>query len=496
MPATGPFYRRHPDLLTAAHIRSSVEYERQHMIPDPIGLRDIKESATADVMEAIARRAADGRLPLRRTAVRWPKNFDPTSYRAVTHLDRLDQLAYRMQVGRCAAAVEAKLASTVLAHRFTFTDGAWASKGVLAGWRVRKDTLLPRFRANSALWLATMDVRLYYPSLNNDTIIGALNSLGVGTAVVDDLVAFLSELQRLPGKVTGVPIGPEASSVIGTIGLVSIDRIASGTDHFRLADDLWHVANTDTAATAWTETIRMQLSVLGLVDNPTKLKILTGDDAIAQITDIDLDYLTAGGPASLAAGLAMLRSGIDDQILGRIRFGLGAIARHSSRLGAPILLANLSLLDVEPHAVAAHFRYAMPWLTPGERGTLIDHVLHAPGDHAIAGRLRTAHALATMSLGGSQADDLMAGALLLTERKHQPLRHHMILAACRGATPDRRIRAATDLAEATDDLDLRRTVADLNRRASSRREAKRAVAHLARLDQELALLTRPLLATL
>ena len=59
MPATGPFYRRHPDLLTAAHIRSSVEYERQHMIPDPIGLRDIKESATADVMEAIARRAAE-----------------------------------------------------------------------------------------------------------------------------------------------------------------------------------------------------------------------------------------------------------------------------------------------------------------------------------------------------------------------------------------------------------------------------------------------------
>lgn len=473
-----------------------MEYERQHVIPDPIGLRDIKESATADVMEAIARRADDGRLPLRRTAVRWPKNFDPTAFRVVTHLDRLDQLAYRMQVGRCAATVEAKLAGTVLAHRFTFTGGAWASKGVLAGWRVRKDSLLPRFEADPSLWLATMDVRLYYPSLDNDAIVRALNSFGVGTGIVDDVVGFLSDLQVLPGKVTGVPIGPEASSVLGTIGLVSIDRIASGTDHLRLADDLWHVASTDAVAIAWTEMIRAQLGLIGLVDNPTKLKILTGDDAIAQITDIDLDYLTATGPASLAAGLAMLRSGIDDQIPGRIRFGLAAITRHGSRLGAPILLANLGLLDVEPHAVTAHFRYAMPWLSPGERDMLIDHVLHASGDHAIAGRLRTAQALATTSVNGSQADDLMAGALLMTGRKHQPLRHHMILAACRGVAPDRRIRAATDLAEVTDDLDLRRTVVDLNRRVSSRREAKRAVTHLARLDQELALLARPLLATL
>jgi hypothetical protein len=496
MAPSGNFYRRNPELLSAAHIRASVQYERQHVIPDPIGLRDIKESATADVMEAIARRADDGRLPLRRTAVRWPKNFDPAAYRAVTHLDRLDQLAFRMQVGRCAATVETRLASTVLAHRFTFAGGAWASKGVLAGWRIRKDTLLPRFETDPSLWLATMDVRLYYPSLDNDTIARALNSFGVDTGVVEEVVGFLSQIQGLPGKVTGVPIGPEASSVLGTIGLVSIDRIARGTDYVRLADDLWCVASTDAAAIAWTDMIRSQLGVIGLVDNPTKLKILTGDDAIAQITDIELDYLTATGPASLAAGMAMLRSGIDDQILGRIRFGLGAIARHRSRLGAPILLANLNLLDVEPHAVTAHFRYAMPWLTPGERGTLIDHVLHAPGDHAIAGRLRTAHALATTSVNCSQADDLMAGALLMTERKHQPLRQHMILAACRGATPDRRIRAATDLAEATDDLDLRRTVADLNRRASSRREAKRAVAHLARLDQELALLARPLLATL
>jgi hypothetical protein len=401
-----------------------------------------------------------------------------------------------MLVGRCAATIEAKLASTVVAHRFEFAGGAWSSKGILAGWRSRKDNFLPRFEADPSLWLATMDVRLYYPSLSNATIAGALNSFGVDAWVVDDLMGLLFDLHALPGKVRGVPIGPEASSVLGTVGLVSIDRIANGTDHMRLADDLWHVARTEAAAIAWTELIRTQLRVVGLADNPSKLQILSGDEAIAQITDIDLDYATASGPASAAAGVAMLLSGIDDQILGRIRFGLGTIARHGSRVGAPILLANLDLLDVDPHAVSAHFRYAMPWLKPAERGMLVDHVRHASGDHAIAGRLRIANALATSKINSSQADDLMAGALLMTERKHQPLRQHMILAACRGAGPDRRIRAATELAEVTDDLDLRRTVSDLNRRVSSRRQAKAAVAHLARLDQELALLTRPLLATL
>ncbi len=46
----------------------------------------------------------------------------------------------------------------------------------------------------------------------------SVNSLGVGAAVVDDVIGYLSEPQSLPAKVAGVPIGPVASSVSGTIG--------------------------------------------------------------------------------------------------------------------------------------------------------------------------------------------------------------------------------------------------------------------------------------
>lgn len=70
--------------------------------------------------------------------------------------------------------------------------------------------------------------------------------------------------------------------------------------------------------------------------------MLTGDEAIAQITDIELDYITAGGRrASLADGMRMIVSGIDHELLGRLRFGLGTVARHGSRLAVPILLGRL-----------------------------------------------------------------------------------------------------------------------------------------------------------
>ena len=135
-------------------------------------------------------------------------------------------------------------------------------------------------------------------------------------------------------------------------------------------------------------------------------------------------------------------------------------------------------------------------MTDAERGVLVEHVLHAPGDdHAIGGRLRTAHALSATRLTEGQADDLLAGALLLTEGKHRPLRDHMIVAACRGARPERRIREATAYSEVTDDLDLRRAVGDANRRLS-RSVARRNVMHLARLDPEFAALSKPLLASL
>ena len=242
------------------------------MVPDSVGLIDLVRSDAADVMEVLARRADDGRMPLRRATLRWPKSFDLTAWRGVTHLDRVDQLAYRVQVGRCARQVERNLAGTVVAHRFAFTDGAWRSLGILEGWGRRKDSLLPRFLTDPSLWLATMDVRSYYPSLNIDTVARALNTVGIDAGIVEGVTGFVTEVNGLPGRTAGLPVGPEGSSVLGTVGLVAIDRAAGAANYVRLADDLWHVAGTESDAYVWTEMIRERLALLDLCDSPAKLK--------------------------------------------------------------------------------------------------------------------------------------------------------------------------------------------------------------------------------
>ncbi len=484
-----------PERTLSVHVASSVWYQREHPLPDPIGLHDYKGADPKEIARLMARRASDDRLPRARTSLRWPKSFDATAYRMLSSVDTIDELAYRILIAPAAVGA-ARLSRSVVAHRIEHVDGVWRSAGVRSGWRERKTELEATFEADASLWLAITDVKSYYPSLKVETIVNALNSLRVSSAGVDAAIQVLWNFDALPGATRGVPIGPEASAVLGTIGLVSVDRRLATGKFVRLVDDVWCVAASEPEAIATVEMIREQLALHALADNPEKLKILDAEAALAELSDPDIDYVAGHGrDVSVTEALMLIDSGYSEKKLSRLRFGFGVLQKRRSPAGIGRIIAHMDLADADPHMVGRYVRWGVPLSSEADRDVFVQHVCTDTTEHGVGGRIRLAHALAGTTLSHTHSETLMEKALVMSSRKMQPLRVHALVAACRGENPHKRINKAVELAEVVDHLDLRRAVAAMTEK-QDRTRRRASLTYLCRLDPELRPFVAPTLAKL
>lgn len=176
-------------------------------------------------------------------------------------------------------------------------------------------------------------------------------------------------------------------------------------------------------------------------------------------------------------------SGIAEQKLGRVRFGLGSLKFHQSNSAVPIFLATPELIDADPNAVGSYFGSVMPHVDEQQRELLINLVVTDTDDHQIGRRIHLAGALGRVSLREEHCALLQYAALAMSNCKHQMIRTHALVAACRGAGVERRLDEGLQCAEVTDSLDLRRAIGDAHRRTSGRRR-RVGVARLCRIDPE------------
>jgi hypothetical protein len=104
-----------------------------------------------------------------------------------------------------------------------------------------------------------------------------------------------------------------------------------------------------------------------------------------------------------------------------------------------------------------------------QREMLVDLVTSDADDHQIGRRIHVAGALGRVSLREEHCAQLQDAALAMSSRKHQFIRTHALVAACRGAGVEKRLDEGLQCAEVTDSLDLRREISDAHRRTSGRR---------------------------
>ncbi len=287
-----------------------------------------------------------------------------------------------------------------------------------------------------------------------------------------------------PARWAGCRSGPDASAVLGTAGLIAVDRALASETYVRFADDIWIITADRSSAEAVHERVSHQLTVLGLTENTAKHKILSGQEALDHVTDAEIDYVArSGNRASLEEAMDLIYSGIAEQKFGRVRFGLGALKRHRSTALVALLLANPTLLDVDPKSFGSYLGTVMPAIADSEREALIAMVVNDTSDHQIGRRIHLAAALGRGQLGEEHSRTLHDAAVGMSNRKHQLIRTHALVAACRGAGVERRLNEGLECAEATDSLDLRRAIGDAHHRVSGQRRS-RGVNHLCRIDPE------------
>ncbi len=455
------------------------------ILPDPLAAKDLVRADGRALAALIQRREFEERLPLRRALIRYPKNLNASAYRVVTSLDIIDQLAFRIAAGPCARAMSVGLSSSVLAHRaICDSHGVWRTSHPRNTWRDRRDRTIEALTSSPSAHLLVMDVANYYPSLTQATLTSSMNLLGVSSFGVEVVNGFLDELHGLPGAVGGVPVRPDASAVFGTVGLISVDRLLHGETFCRWVDDIWVVVETETDAHELAGLVGDHLNRIGLRENAAKRQILTGAEALEHVVDAEIDYVARPGHrVSVAEAIDLICSGIAEQKLGRVRFGLGSLKFHQSISALPIFLESPELIDADPKAIGSYFGSVMPHVDEHQREMLVNLVATDTDDHQIGRRIHLAGALGRVSLREEHCVLLQDAALAMSSRKHQMIRTHALVAACRGAGVEKRLDEGLQCAEVTDSLDLRRAIGDAHRRTSGWRR-RVGIAQLCRIDPE------------
>ena len=180
------------------------------------------------------------------------------------------------------------------------------------------------------------------------------------------------------GAPRGLPVGPEASGLLGNIVLLGVDEAVAGhvLGHVRYTDDSWLFLRS---ASDWPEVCEIYgaaASALGLEANASKVEVHSkaNGEAANAMQHERIDYLVSGAAGFRTPEMAAdeIRSQLDrdepDWLL--IRFHLGSIRYRRSTVGLPILDETPSILDEIPSSVG---QYLTSLATDKKTRSKIDH---------------------------------------------------------------------------------------------------------------------------
>ncbi len=468
----------YPDLRAQAAAARSWD-RAWALIPDPVNYNDY-EGTDPTALASVARaRVVDERFPNDRLAIRWPKGFDPGDYRSVSHLDSLDQLIYRHGVSPATWHIEQSLPNTVVAHRTQPHGTTWRSRGLAWAGDRRRALLKAGRHEHPRWWLGMTDVRLHYPTIDLEVLTRSLRTTLAPPWTVADAINTVCLINRFVGHNRGLPIGPEASSPLGTFALQPVDRRLRGAGFWfvRFVDDIWILACSEAAATEAVDQVRDQLDSIGQQENQPKRLIVDPDDIDEAISDADIAYLVQRpGDMSDMEAIELITSSLAAQSHNKIAFGLGALRRTQSPAGIPLVIEHESLLRFEPEASGKYLRAVISKATHEQRERLVDRACTPTDDHGIGGAIRLAYALGGTALD-SRSGDRLADMLASTDATHAPLRPHLAVVAARSCSRTA-WPAAFDVAEDRPGLDLHRAVIATAPKPLARSDRRR-IEHLA-----------------
>ena len=244
--------------------------------------RDLVDAPEA-VRSRLVRRIEDGRCPTVSPTVTLPKPGSD-ELRQLIWMDPFDELWIRILVGRTIASIDRKLdeAAEVFSYRPSSTTRGWQliqHPEAHRSRRARGEELLNR---DACMGVGTLDVRNYYPSVDASNLAKAFASTSAASGASRLVCEFIDRLPTL-GMPGGLPIGAEASGVLGNLMLVGVDASLRSLvqAHIRYTDDSWVFLDS---ASAWLEVLpayEVSTGEIGLAPNMLKSGFYAKEDGHA-----------------------------------------------------------------------------------------------------------------------------------------------------------------------------------------------------------------------
>jgi|GEM_PF-1018708 len=281
-----------------ASLRAGRPWSMNRDIPDLVAWQDFVHAGELAVpalesrLAAFPAHAATHFFPL-------PKEVSP-KLRAMVCADPLDEAIYRAVVGDFATLVDFQLGSEVQSYRLRGFGSTWSLRSHKYGDAERRGKAREFVATPEFAGIAKTDVSQYYGSIQLPVLGEVLRTdLGCPASSVGHLLDLLQEWQETWG-VRGVPVGPEASGILGNAMLVPLDRALTqaGLTFVRFTDDVqvFLGRNDD-----WDQIQPVIAEVLG------ELGLSLNEDKVDVATTVVEARLMAGVDRFLDDTVAMLR---------------------------------------------------------------------------------------------------------------------------------------------------------------------------------------------
>ena len=413
----------------AANLRAGVTWVSGRDLPDVGAWADFN-AAPELVHQRLVSRLKEGRCPSVVATFPLPKP-GKNEVRKMAWLNPYDDLYLRIVVGRSALAIESALGPDVFSYRLEDEPPGWSVQDVRRAFHLRRErgeALLADWRCNA---MAVSDIRHYYPSLAPEALTRALDLAAAPTGAVRLIDTFLRELKAM-GAPRGLPIGPEASGLLGNIVLLAVDEAVAdrALGHVRYMDDSWLFLQSESE---WSEVYDVYIasaSALGLEVNASKVAVHQKGSVGAEnaIQHGHIAYLVSGHARYRTPEMAAdeIRSQLEqsEPDWAVVGFHLGSLRHTRSAAGLSVLQKHPQILQEMPRNAG---RYLATLATDKQARRKIDHdwlIEQATGpqtSRSLAGQLqvcRVASQLRVSKEHGTRLEELATDSGLI---QHTPL---------------------------------------------------------------------------